>query len=165
MNPSDGPKFPQAAPGDYIPGTLGWRIAIAGQAHDFFNPLADRSAMAELIGRQYNPGNFEAWNVGEFFSYLPKAGFRTPETREVVLILNAMERVGLLAPAGWDMRILGMPWVGQLYISHAGKSARARQSSLWLAEVLGAELLITAYNMVSMLITAGEGVRSAPDWF
>lgn len=159
MNPSNGPKSPQAVPGDYAPGTLEWRIAIAAQAHNFFNPLADRSGIAELIGRQHSPNTIEAWNVGEFFKYLPKAGFRTPDIREVVLILNAMERVGLLAPAGWDMRIPALPWAGQLYISHAGKSARAHQSSLWLAEVLGAELLIRAYNIVSMLITAGEGVE------
>ena len=50
-----------------------------------------------------------------------------------------------------------MPWVGQLYVSHAGPSAWARQSSLWLAEVLGAELLIQCYNLVSVLITGGEG--------
>jgi hypothetical protein len=151
------PRFPQPQPGDFVPGTLEWRIAVAGQAHDFFNPLADRSAKAEVIGRQYNPNIIEGWNVGEFFAYLPRAGFQTPDTREVVLILGAMERVGLLAPAGWDPRVPSLPWAGQMYISQAGKSARAHQSSLWLAEALGPQLLIPAYNMVSMLITAGEG--------
>ena len=156
MNPTDGLRLSQPEPGDLTPGTLEWRTTIATRAHDFFNPLADRSGMAELVGRQHKPDTIEAWSVGEFLSYLPKAGFRGSDTRSVVLLLNAMERVGLLAPAGWDARTVGMPWVGQLYISHAGPRPR-RQGSLWLAEVLGDELLTTAYNLVSVLITAGEG--------
>ena len=158
-NPPVGPKFPQPKPGDFAPGTLAWRIAIARRAHEFFNPLYDRRTMAELGGRKYNPDTIEAWSVGNFMAYLPKAGFLTPNVQSVVLLLSAMERAGLLAPAGWDPRMVGQPWVGQLYISHAGPSPRASQSSLWLAEVLGAELLIPAYNLVSVLITAGEGVE------
>jgi hypothetical protein len=157
MNPTGGPRFPQVRPGDFKPGTLEWRIAIAERAHLFFNPLYDRSTMAELLGRPHRPDVFEAWSVGDLLTYLPKAGFQGSDVRSVVLLLNAMERVGLLAPTGLDARMVGRPWEGQLYIAHGGPSARARQSSLWLAEVLGAELLIPAYNLVSVLITAGEG--------
>lgn len=157
MSPTNGPTFPQPEPGSLTPGSLGWRITIATRAYDFFNPLADRRAMAELIGRQYRPNTFEAWSVGEFCAYLPRAGFQSGNVRSVVLILSAMERAGLLGSAGWDASKVGMPWVGQLYVSHAGPSARARQSSLWLAEVLGVELLIECYNLVSVLITGGEG--------
>lgn len=127
-SPTVGPRFPQPKSGDFVPGTLEWRIAIARRAYDFFNPLHDRRTMAELASRQHNPDTFEAWSVGNFMAYLPKAGFLSSDVRSVVLLLNAMERAGLLAPAGWDPRMVGMPWVGQLYISHAGSSPRATAS-------------------------------------
>jgi hypothetical protein len=157
VSATTGPSFSRPSPGDFKPDTLEWRIAIARRAHDFFNPLFDRGTMTETIGRQHNPNCFEAWSVGDLLNYLPRAGFRGSDTRSVVMVLDAMARVGLLAPSGWDQRLNGHPWVGQLYISHAGKSPRGYQSSLWLAEVFGGELLIPAYNLVSVLITAGQG--------
>ena len=87
-NPTNRPTFPRPEPGCLTPGSLGWRITIATQAYDFFNPRADRRAMAELIGRQYRPDTFEAWSVGEFLAYLPRARFQAGNLRSVVLILK-----------------------------------------------------------------------------
>ena len=159
-NPTEGPARPQPGRGSLSPGSLEWRISVATYARDFFNPLADRSEMAALIGKQHDPGVISPWSVREFLAYLPKAGFQVGDTWSIVQILNAMQRVGVLAPVGWDASLAGLPFVGQLYITHAGTpSPRSRQSSLWLAEVLGAELLINCFNLVTVLIGGGEGKR------
>jgi hypothetical protein len=152
---TDPPQAPAIS--DLRPGSLGWRIQVARCAHRFFNPIEDRRAIAELIGRPHDPNTFEAWSVGDFTKYLPEAGFQSADGSAVARILDAMQRAALLMPAGWDVRMVGFPFVGQLYVSQGGPSARAYQGYLWLSEVLGAELVIESYNAVTALIGGGEG--------
>jgi hypothetical protein len=65
-----------AAIADLEPGSLAWRIMVARCAHTFFNPIGDRTAIAELIDKPHNPDAFEAWSVADFNNYLTKAGFK-----------------------------------------------------------------------------------------
>jgi hypothetical protein len=144
-----------AAIPDLEPGSLTWRITVARWAHTFFNPIGDRSAIAELIGKPYKPDTFEAWSVGDFNTYLTKSGVKGGSATLVALVLDAMQRAALLLPAGWDQRMIGYPQVGQLYVSQGGPSPRAYKGNLWLSEVIGAELIIESYNAVTVLISGG----------
>ena len=52
-----------------------------------------------------------------------------------------------------------MPLGGQIYISNGSASSQAR-GNLWLSEVLGAELIMPSYKMITVQIT---GYAADPD--
>jgi S1-C subfamily serine protease len=127
---------------------------VAGQAHDFFNPLASgREAIAKLIDKPYYGGAFDAWNVGDFAKYIQKIGMQPGEATSISRVLAAMESAGLLMPAGWDEE---NPLLGQRYIAQGVLSAQ-KDGYLWLSEVLGADLIIEAYRAVTVQISGGDG--------
>jgi hypothetical protein len=151
----ESPDRPKLA--DQVPGSLGWRLVVAGFAHTFFNPLgSDRAANAELIGKPFTDEAFDAWNVADFMKYIQKLGLQPGDATAAPRLLAAMERAGLLMPAGWDP---SFPLHGQRYISQGVLSAQNR-GYLWLSEVIGPDLIIQAYKAVTVQVSAVD----SPHW-
>jgi S1-C subfamily serine protease len=137
---------------ELTPGSLAWSITVASAAHIVFNPTApQRREIAKLIGKPFSENVFDIWNVADFTRYLQKAGGQSGGSTQIARLLAAMERVGLLLSAGWEKQY---PLLGQRYVSQGTPSAQ-RQGTLWLSEVLGAELIIEAYKLVTIQISGG----------
>jgi S1-C subfamily serine protease len=147
-----------AAVPDLEPGSLAWRIQIATLAHIFFAVIHDAN-IAQLINQPADAGKASAWPVAYFTLYLQKLGVPASGATAVDRILNAMERAGLLMRAGWRADMGGLPMFGQLYISQGLRSVQT-QGTLWLSEVLGAELIIEAYKFVTVEISGVGSPRS-----
>jgi hypothetical protein len=138
-----------------VPGSLDWRIVLATWAHGFFSLIHDQE-VAELISQPQDAGTAGAWPLAYFTLYLQKRGFPAGEMAEVVRILLAMERAGLLFRCGWRHDMTGWPMQGQLYIAQ-GLRTPQKKGSMWLSEVIGPELIIHAYDAVTVQISGGEG--------
>lgn len=132
-----------------------WRLLVAQWAYGFFHPFHDPQT-ARIIGKTLRPKTIELWCVADFSSYLSKRGLSGNAT-ELIRILGAMERAGLLMAAGWHPRL---PLMGQQYVSQ-GFDSPQREGNLWLSEVLGAEIIIPSYNAVTVLI-AGTDAEGNP---
>ncbi|WP_244268884.1 S1 family peptidase [Mycobacterium parascrofulaceum] len=130
------------------PADTDWRIAVATLAHRFFNLLQDKES-ADLSGAPYQEGTIMPRTVGHFYAYLQNLGIENRNARQVGLILGAMERAGLLLPNGWDS---SQPLFGQVYVSNRGATSQA-SGNLWMSEVLGSEIIIPSYLMVTVQIT------------
>ena len=96
------------------------------------------------------------WNVADFNKYLGKIGL-SGDLGQVTRILSAMERAGLILSAGWQGQL---PIMGQQYLSQGFTSPQS-EGNLWLSEVLGAELIIPSYNLVTVLL-AGIDAEGNP---
>ncbi|WP_052765181.1 S1 family peptidase [Mycolicibacterium obuense] len=155
MTREDGPEL-EAEP--YAAGTLGWKIQVAWAAHRFFGLIHDEK-IAGLVGRADEAGAANAWPVALLPKYLAACGIATGGQTALAKILIAMEGAGLLMRAGWDPRMNGMPWIGQLYISQ-GQRSELIKGNLWLSEVIGPDLVIQSYNLVTVQISGGEGKPS-----
>lgn len=154
MTETDNAGGPQK-PWDVEPGTLAWRIHVATLAHRFFGLVHDKEA-ANLIDQPQDAGKAGAWPLVYFSLYLQKIGFPGGGVTALSRILAEMERSGLILRAGWRSDMIGWPMQGQLYISQGVQSAQIA-GTLWLSEVLGAELVIASYNAITYLIGGGEG--------
>lgn len=142
---------------DQVPGSLGWRLIVAGSAHKFFNPVhPERAAMAAAIGRPFTDNAFEAWTASDFANYVLTTDLKPGDASAITRILASMERAGLLMSAGWDSRL---PLLGQQYISQGSLSAQM-SGYLWLSEVVGPDLIIQAYKSVTVQISAVD----SPHW-
>jgi hypothetical protein len=132
------------------PGTAEWRIQIAALAQGFFC-LEHSPTAARWIGKTITPNVVDPWAVVDFVHYITRIGIRhSGGGEDVTRVLSAMERVGLLVPAGWhpDITLLG-----QQYVSQSPPSAQRRgHGVLWLSEVLGAEVVIPTYRRGTALI-------------
>jgi S1-C subfamily serine protease len=140
---------------DLEPGSLAWRITVATLAHRFFAVIHDAN-IAQLINQPADAGTASAWPVAYFTLYLQKVGLPASGAMAVDRILNSMERAGLLLRAGWRPDMGGMPMFGQLYISQGTQSAQT-QGNLWLSDVLGPELIIESYKLVTVHLTRADG--------
>lgn len=132
------------------PGTPEWRYQVAALAHKFFN-LAHSEKVARWIGMTITPNVVDPWAVIDFYHYITKIGIRSSGSGEdVTRLCSAMERAGLLVPAGWHPKFT---LLGQQYISqHKPNAQKNGNGVLWLSETLGAELIIPAYERVTALI-------------
>jgi len=129
---------------------------LATLAHRFFSIVHDGDT-AHLINQPEDAGKVGgAWPVAYFHLYLQKIGFPGADPAVLSGTLCAMERAGLLLRAGWRADMVGMPMMGQLYVSQGVQSPQIN-GNLWLSEVFGAELVIESYNWVTLLISGGEG--------
>jgi hypothetical protein len=141
------------SPSDLVPGTLAWRLQIATLAHrKFFNIFGQDQETADLIGKPYVEGTFNAYNVNDFIKYVQAVGYAPGSGTVIPRILGAMERAGLLMSAGWTQ---GYPMLGQQYITQ-GVPSRQNQGNLWLSEVLGPDLIIESYKAVTVQISGGD---------
>lgn len=141
---------PTTLPGasELEPGSLAWRILVARTAHWFFNAGLDRGAIAHLIGKPYQGGAFEAWNVNDFMKFVQLRQLQPGEATVIPRLLAAMERAGLLINFGWD----NIPVNGQRYVMQGKRSAQM-QGDLWLSDVVGADLITACYNPVTVRIS------------
>jgi S1-C subfamily serine protease len=144
--------------GDIAPGSLAWRIQVATLAHRFFGMIHDPN-VAQLINQPADAGKAGAWPVAYFELYLQKIGVPTGEATVVSRMLDEMARAGLLMRAGWRPDMGGLPMMGELYISQGSRSPQT-QGTMWLSGVLGPDLIIEAYKLVTVEIS---GVGS-PRW-
>lgn len=154
MTQSAGATDPPEAP-EIKPGTLAWRIVIATTAYRFFGVVHHTEA-AKLIDQPQDAGKTGAWPVAYFSLYLQKSGFPGGTLSEIARIFADMERLGLLLCAGWRTDLNGAPLQGKLYVS-AGVQSVQTAGHLWLSEAFGAELIIDAYRLPTLLISGGEG--------
>ncbi len=92
-------------------------------------------------------GVIDLWCVADFVHFLQENDIKV-NVAELTRILSAMERAGLLLPAGWHQPL---PLLGQQYIAQGLRSPQSA-GRLWLASVLGAELIIPSYNLVTVLL-------------
>jgi len=139
-----------------VPGTLEWRINVAETAHWFFNPVhPQRAAMAALIDKPFQQGVFDIWNASDFTKYIQKIGMQPGDATAIIRILSAMERAGLLLYAGWDA---GCTFLGHRYVQQ-GKLSAQTQGKLWLSDVLGPDLIIEAYKLVTVEISGIDSPR------
>ena len=146
--PANGPTI-----SDIEPGSLAWRITVARTAYAFFNPRhPQRAATAGLINKPFQEATFDVWNVSDFTRYLQKIGMQPGDAAAVTRILGGMERAALLLSAGWDA---GYPLLGQRYVSQGRPSAQS-QGNLWLSDVLGPDLIIESYKLVTVHLTGGD---------
>jgi hypothetical protein len=141
------------------PATPEWRIQIAALAQGFFC-LEHSATAARWIGKTITSNVVDPWAVVDFVHYITRIGIRhSGGGEDVTRVLSAMERVGLLVPAGWhpDIALLG-----QQYVSQSPPSTQRRgHGVLWLSEVLGAELVIPTYRRGTALI-AGTNQDGKP---
>jgi S1-C subfamily serine protease len=146
-SPSDAQQHP--------PGSLGWKILVASAAFRFFG-LIHEPEICEVIGQPDQAGKAGAWPVAYFSKYLQARGLAGGGLRAMLRILLAMEEAGFLLRAGWDSRMHGVPVQGQLYIAQ-GMTSVQMKGNLWLSEVIGPELVIQSYNVVTVQLSGGEG--------
>jgi hypothetical protein len=118
-------------------------VFLAHMAGNFFSLVRD-ATIAEMIDK-HGDG---AWCVNDFMRWISGIG-ATVRPREVMKVILAMERAGLLFSAGYNYE---HPMFGQAYWSHSGDRSQM-SGSLWLAEVFGAELIGPRYRAVTGLIT------------
>lgn len=130
--------------------TIAWRIQIAELAHRFFG-LARNQQWAELAGAPYEKGVIHPWTVAHFMTFLGKVGNTTGNLADVVRVLGALEHAGLLLAQGFDyQKAVG----GQTYLANGGPVLQRQDGGkLWLAEALGAELIIPFYCSATVQIT------------
>ncbi|WP_280262139.1 S1 family peptidase [Nocardia abscessus] len=129
------------------------RVIIAYHADQFFGIDRTRE-QAELADAPFNPEVYYPWTVRHFMTYL-KTQKIPARLHEVSRVLGAMERVGLLVAEGHQQQkdALG----GQIYFGAKGmRSQRAEGSMLWLAEALGAEVIIPYYKTVTVQIVGSS---------
>lgn len=123
------------------------RILLAHLAGNFFSLIRD-SDIAQAIGKPDSEDVVAGWCVRDFMGWLTQLGVRV-NLREVMKVILGMEAAGLLLSGGYDY---SQPVHGQIYWSNNGVRSQMT-GSLWLAEVLGAELVIPCYSAVAALIT------------
>lgn len=109
-----------------------------------------------MIDQPDQAGQAGAWPVAYFSKYLQARGLASGALRPMLRILLALEHAGFLMRAGWDTRMHGLPLQGQLYISQ-GMTSVQLDGNLWLAPVIGPELVIQSYNVVTVQLSGGEG--------
>ena len=98
--------------------------------------------------------------VRDFIDWLLEGGI-TVNGREVLRVLAGMERVGLLIDYGIDT---DQTEFGRVYMSYPEDTSQD-DGLLWLAEVLGGELIIPAYIGVTVQITGYPAAKKArPLW-
>jgi len=151
----DPTKLPGAS--EFVPGSLPWRKVIARTAHLFFssaNPLAE-----EYGARIHKPPRqgLEAWSVNDFINFVMKSSLQPGDATLIPRLLTAMERAGLLIEFRWAD---GFEAFGRCYESQ-GRPTFAVEGDLWLCEALGPDLVVEAFNPVTVRIsrkgTAGCG--------
>ena len=129
--------------------TTVWRISIAELAHRFFG-LARNQKWAELAGAPYQEGMIHPWTVAHFMTFQRKTGNTVGNLGDVVRVLGAMERAGLLLAEGSDFQI---PVGSQIYVAHGGPGLQRQDGGkLWLSEALGADLIVPAYCSATVQI-------------
>ena len=136
---------------DLKPGSLEWSKLVCLAASYFFqaDPFRpERAEIAKLIDKPVRPG-FDPWNATDFTKFLRAKGFRPTDATLLSRLLAKMERAGLLVECGWDSSLSVM---GQYYIS-VGAAHYLMQGDLWLSEVLGFEVIIESYNLVTVRIS------------
>ena len=126
------------------------RILLAHLAGKFFSVVRDPE-IAAMIGKPQEASNGAPWCAQDFMKWIDTIGVKV-NVREVMRVLLAMERVGLLLSGGYQY---ALPMMGQIFWSNSGDRSQM-SGSLYLAEVFGAEVTIPCYNAVTALITAKD---------
>ncbi len=126
------------------------RILLAHLAGKFFSVVRDPE-IAAMIGKPQEASNGAPWCAQDFMKWIDTIGVKV-NVREVMRVLLAMERVGLLLSGGYQYALAMM---GQIFWSNSGDRSQM-SGSLYLAEVFGAEVTIPCYNAVTALITAKD---------
>ncbi|GFH04489.1 serine protease [Mycolicibacterium hippocampi] len=133
------------------------RVILAEMAYWFFSARYRSAGAADVIDKpEPEDGTNGAWTVHDFMTYLERgdetAISQPPPLRDVMQVLLAMERAGLLIGSGYDETL---PIMGQKFVA-IDEDPFKTMGELWLAEVFGAEITIPAYNSATVLITGDD---------
>lgn len=144
-----------------VHGSLERRIVIATLAYRFFS-LVHSQATAELINQPQDAGKAGAWPVAYFSLYLQKRGLKGGDMGDVARILRALENAGILLPCGWLSTWGYVPMQGQMYITQGDNRAHKYEGGQlwWLSEVIGPELVINLFKLITVQISGGENSDS-----
>src|SRR5437879_5947964 len=110
------------------PFSIEQRIALAGQALNFFSPV-NYAELCELLGKP-KPPTIQPFSVFEFLQFLSKTGDLPEANRyqqRIRELLNILERRSLLSAAGTR----GNPITGQCYYLIRELTNREKKGILW----------------------------------
>lgn len=129
---------------DKSPPSLDWLITVATEALHFFSLDSElRAAVQQQQGLQAESGVITPFSTMRFLTHLEKQGVATTGRRAQDLdsLLAQMAASGILLDAGSDVR---QPLFGRCYFLGSSITRRQYQGPLWLAPVIGPELVIAA---------------------
>ncbi|WP_083880824.1 S1 family peptidase [Nocardia araoensis] len=136
---------------------LSWKTTIATEALRFFSPFR-QDAVLPVLGIE-RTGYAQVLNARQFADYLGRRDVRDVWTHpaDIERLLNEMVRVGLLTNLG---RVHRTPVLAHAYSTSEPPTTAQFSGDLWLADVLGAELIIHRYSAAAVPLT---GTNAAGD--
>jgi hypothetical protein len=127
------------------------RVLLAQLAILFFSRERRSPQIAAAIDKPDQNEATAPWCVKDFLTYLEQQDIRPP-LQELMRVLLAMERVGLLIGGGYQD---SEQVLGQIFWS-ANEDPSVPVKPLWLAEVFGTEVIFPAYNSATVLIAGKD---------